>query len=236
MELEIKRLTDKEQERIERERENIFKKLENIPEEGVEVAYLDKTFRVLKGVFWPHDDSKEIVNNMVIHPTDEVLDVCTGSGVIAVFAALKGARKVVALDINPKAIETVNINAKRFNVENVTEGRVSDVFSALKQNEKFDVITCNPPFSDRKVKDENRKFIEQTIKDTNLVVHKKLFEGFQKHLKPTGRIYISQSNFGNIDDMLNLATSSGFKYKLIGKRELENDPRAFYAFELIKSS
>jgi HemK-related putative methylase len=236
MNIEIKKLTPQDEAKIEEVRQAIFKKLRDVPVDGIEVEYLGKSFRVLPGVFWPHEDSKEIVKNMVINEGDEVLDLFSGSGVIAIFAALKGAKKVIATDINPTAVKNIEINAKKFNIENIIYPRLSDVFSGITHGEKFDVITGNPPFSDRKISNQEEKFIEQTIKDEGLTAHKKLFSQLSQFLKPTGRVYLSQANFGGINEMLALADSAGFSCKIIGENHIENDPRIYYAFELKRSN
>lgn len=228
--MKIKKLTQAEETQVEEIRQAIFKKLRDVPPEGVDVNYLGKDFRVLPGVFWPHEDSKEIVRHLKINPTDTVLDLFTGSGVIAIQAALMGAKKVVAVDINPAAVETVKINAKRFGVEDKVEARVSDVFSSIRDGEKFDVITGNPPFSNKKVSDISQSYIEQTIKDFGLVAQTKIFEGLNNFLKPGGRAYFSQANFGGVNEMLAKAKKAGFSCKLIGTNPIP--PRIFYAFEL----
>lgn len=219
----------KEAKQIVRLRSEIVEKLKNTPPEGIEVEYLGKKFFVKQGVFWPHDDSKPLVENFEIKSGQQVLDVCTGAGTIAIFAALKGAARVVALDINPDAVASTKINAQRFGVEEILDARVSDVFSALEPEEKFDVITCNPPFSDLASGD----LTEGAIKDEGLHVHNALFDGLDRHLKTGGRVYLSQANFGNVEDMLKLAETHGLSAKPIGSLALANDPRVFYAFELM---
>src|ERR1700736_3204017 len=82
-------------------------------ETGSLVEYLGKQFVVHKNVFWPGDDSRPLVENYVVHPGEEVLDLCTGSGHIAVFSAYKDAKSVLALDKNPDAVENAKHNAER---------------------------------------------------------------------------------------------------------------------------
>jgi methylase of polypeptide subunit release factors len=78
-------------------------------ETGTVVEYLGKLFVVHNNVFWPGDDSKPPVENYVVHPGEDVLDVCTGAGHIAVFSASKEVRSVVALDKNPDAVEKCEV-------------------------------------------------------------------------------------------------------------------------------
>jgi release factor glutamine methyltransferase len=226
---EIKNLNSDERTAIAKVREEIIERLRNTPEEGTYVDYLGEKFFVKKGVFWPRPDSMPLVENFVIKPGEEALDVCTGSGVIAVFSALKGANKVVALDINPDAIESAKINAQSHNVDIAIDARVSDVLSALKEDEMFDVVTCNPPFTDEPSEGD---MASRTLRDPGLKVAKDFFEHIGGHLKSGGRIYVSQANSGNVNDMLKLADEAGFTSRMIGKKEMGQNSLEFYAFEL----
>lgn len=72
------------------------------------------------------------------------LDLCSGSGVLAVTLAGMGA-KVVAADINPDAVWTIDVNARLNGVEDRVDARVGDLWAAV-EGETFDLITCNPPW------------------------------------------------------------------------------------------
>ncbi|MFH1721472.1 MAG: 50S ribosomal protein L11 methyltransferase [Candidatus Altiarchaeota archaeon] len=71
-----------------------------------------------------------------------VLDLCTGSGVLAIASKKAGAKHVLATDINPRSFRFVDAN----NVINSTRVKVqiSDLFRGIKG--KFDKITLDPPF------------------------------------------------------------------------------------------
>src|SRR5512136_1566148 len=92
------------------------KKFRDVAPEGVLVDYLNKKFKVYPTVFWPSWDSMALVKNYKIIPGEQCLDMCTGSGAIAIFSALKGAKRVVATDINPQAIRCVIENSKAHGV------------------------------------------------------------------------------------------------------------------------
>lgn len=231
---EIKKLTPAEEALVEIERQKIFANMNSVPEGGTEVEHLGIKITVLKSVFWPRYDSEEVIRKMEINKGDDILDVCTGSGVIAIHEAQKGAGKVVVLDINPEAVRNTILNAKKFGVENIIEARVSDVFSALKDGEKFDVITCNPPFSKRSISDPDQRFVEQSIKDEGHILHQKFFENVSKYLKPNGKIYMADANFGNVEEVLKLATKNGFDYELVGTNAIPNTVLIYYAFKFTK--
>ncbi len=73
-----------------------------------------------------------------------VVEVGTGSGILALSAAKAGAVSVLALDINPEAVRTAATNAIANDLPQV-EARESNLFSAVPESEKFDLIISSPP-------------------------------------------------------------------------------------------
>lgn len=172
-----------------------------------------------------------LAQNYDVRPGETVLDVCTGSGVLAICSAKNGASKVVGLEINPAAVECARENVSLHELDGLVDIRLSDMFSALGDHEVFDVITGNLPFRNKKASD----YVEGSQWDTELQAHKAFFAGVRQHLKPGGRVYLSQANFGAVDEMLSLAEEAGFSSTLIGKRPMgRGDPRVFLAYELTR--
>lgn len=204
-------------------------KFRAVPESGQYIGYLGKKFLVYRDVFWPYDDSAALVNNFIVKPGEIVLDIGTGCGVIAIFAAEKGAKKVIAVDINPAAIKAAKQNAKVYGYEGIIDARCSDLFQEISDQEKFDVIIVNLPFRNKKAKDH----VEASFWDSAFDSNQRFFQEVNKYLKKEGRIYISQANYGNVEEMNRLAKKAGFTTKLIGKKTMgANDVREFYAYEL----
>jgi methylase of polypeptide subunit release factors len=73
----------------------------------------------------------------------DALDVGTGSGVHALLAA-EHARRVVATDVNPRALHFTELNAALNGLTNV-ETRRGSLFEPV-DGERFDLITCNAPY------------------------------------------------------------------------------------------
>jgi release factor glutamine methyltransferase len=71
------------------------------------------------------------------------LDLCTGSGALAIAAALQGASEVTAVDISRRAVAAVRLNAlaNRAHVKAVR----GDLFAAV-PGRRFDLIVSNPPY------------------------------------------------------------------------------------------
>ena len=72
-----------------------------------------------------------------------VLDVGTGSGIIGVFAAKKGAQ-VLAVDMNPLAVQLARENAAGHGLQDKMQSLQSDLFSEILPGQKFDYIVFNP--------------------------------------------------------------------------------------------
>ena len=79
----------------------------------------------------------------VVRPGAVVLDVGTGSGVLALAAARLGARTVVATDIDPASAEVVAANAERNGVGDRIAYRPSPLAAIVADGARFDVVLAN---------------------------------------------------------------------------------------------
>jgi HemK-related putative methylase len=80
----------------------------------------------------------------IIPPTARVLDLGTGSGIGAIFAA-RWAAQVIAVDINPEAVRCARINALLNRLETKIEVRHGNLFAPV-AGERFDLVLFNPPY------------------------------------------------------------------------------------------
>jgi release factor glutamine methyltransferase len=208
-------------------------KIRSISENGLIVEYDNLSLKVLPDVFIPLDESKALTDNFVIEKGSRVLDVCTGSGVIALSAASKGAGSVVGLDINPAAVECTAENVARLGFSEIVDVRLSDVYGALADDEVFDVITANPPFLDLSAPDAATR----AFWDENLYVQRQIFKGLSQRLAPNGRAYLCQTNIGPLDKLERIANEAGFKLQLLADSPLfEEIPEArFIALEIFRA-
>jgi len=75
---------------------------------------------------------------------DKILDLGTGSGIIAITIAKHKSLQVTAVDISQQALEVAKLNAKKHNIE--IRFIQSDWFNNININEKFNIIVSNPPY------------------------------------------------------------------------------------------
>ncbi len=76
-----------------------------------------------------------------------VLDLCTGNGSLAVFAALAWPEaRVLGTDLSAGALELAHRNVARHALTDRIELRQGDGLGALKASERFDLVLCNPPY------------------------------------------------------------------------------------------
>lgn len=100
----------------------------------------------LPGVFQPPSDAWMLARAIAAEPLDgdsAVLDLCTGSGVLAIRAAQAGAGRVVAVDVSRRATLAVRGNARLNGVR--VDARRGDLFAPV-AGERFDLIVANPPY------------------------------------------------------------------------------------------
>ncbi|MFZ6871349.1 methyltransferase [Undibacterium sp. Di27W] len=211
---------------IDRWQKNRQKAFKDIDPNGKTVKYLGKEFLVFPETFWPFTDSQPLVQSFKIKAGESVLDVGTGSGVIAIFACYGGASKVTAVDINPSAIKSAKHNAKMHGFDKLMKVKKSNLFQALK-DEQFDVITANLPFRNKPAPD----VVARSQWDTDFKTNTQFFTDVGKHLKPGGRIYFAQSNFGAIDEIKALAKAAGFSVRTLASAAADKaETKKFYAF------
>jgi release factor glutamine methyltransferase len=144
-----------------------------------------------------------------------VLDMGTGSGVCAIFAA-KYAARVVAVDINPAAVRCAGINVLLNHVENKVEVRHGDLFSAV-PGEQFDLILFNPPFLRGTPRDDrDRAWCSSDVAE-------RFSAGLRDGLKPNGFALVLLSTFGDARHFLEQFYDAGLGISVLAERRFVNE-------------
>src|SRR5580700_1512505 len=139
-----------------------------------------------------------------------VADVGTGSGILALAAARAGAT-VVALDINPMAVNAAADNARANGLGDRVTAVRSDLLSALAPGFQFDVIISNPPFFSGEPRDiADRAWVAGPgYRDIM-----SLFEQAHRRLKPSGTMYVLLSSDSDLHFLGKLIAKAGFRARI----------------------
>lgn len=152
--------------------------------------------KVDERVLIPRPETEELVENAlkVIDKDSKVLDLCTGSGAIAVAVSKQKGIKVIAVDISEKALEVAKMNAQENGAD--VEFIKSDMFSELTEKE-FNVIITNPPY----IKSEDIKTLQKEVRDfepmlaldggeSGLKYYENISKNAKKYLSENGYIFM----------------------------------------------
>jgi release factor glutamine methyltransferase len=170
-------------------------------------------------------DSELMCEVIQIPKNAVVLDLCTGTGVIAIKAAQLGAKQVIAVDLNPEAVKSakINVDALKVNVD-VREG---SLFTPVK-GMTFDIIIINPPYINHEAVDKT----EICFWDAGNSVTRQFFDEHKAYLKPGGKVYFAWGDFADMDLMHVLAAEYNIQLKLLGSKITPSGLETFLAYEL----
>ena len=167
------------------------------------------------------------IENMPNQKGKEFLEIGCGSGILALFAAFQGAKRVVAVDINPNAIENTKANFQKYNLKNFNILE-SDVFEKVEG--KFDTINFAAPYHGSKPKD----ILEYGVSDPEYRALRLFLKNAKSFLKDNGQIVLGFSNTGDLD-LLNTLFIENKLYIKNFKEEENNGWKAYlYVLEPIK--
>lgn len=120
-----------------------------------EQEFMGLKFMVDPRVLIPRQDTETLVEKVLEYAlhnkkATKVLDLCTGSGAIAVSLAVKNTTlKITASDISEDALDVATSNAAANDVLKRIDFVKSDLFGGFKtgfRGQKFDIIVSNPPY------------------------------------------------------------------------------------------
>jgi release factor glutamine methyltransferase len=149
-----------------------------------------------------------------------VLDMGTGSGVGALFAA-RWAAHVVAVDINPEAVRCARINVLIHRLESWVEVLHGDLFEPVR-GRRFDVILFNPPYYHGEPRDD----LDRAWRSTGVL--DRFAAGLRDHLMPGGHALVVLSTDGEQSAFLNSFHTNSFEVDTVGESDLINEVVTVY--------
>ncbi len=124
-----------------------------------------------------------------------LLDLCTGSGCIGLSLERLGGFRVTLTDVSEEALKTARKN--RDALECCARILKGDLFEALPAGERFDLITCNPPYirtADIDTLEEEVRVFEPRLaldgEEDGLAFYRRIAREAQAHLLPGGAVYL----------------------------------------------
>ena len=199
---------------------------------GFEYFY-DRKYKVTKDVLSPRMETEELIYKVIeyINTSNKnkfkILDLCTGSGIIAI--TLKKELEqvsvdVIASDISKEAIEVAKENAKFHDA--TIKFIKSDIFNNI--DDKFDIIVSNPPYIDRKdevtMQDNVLKYdphLALFAEEEGMYFYRKIIEQANDYLNENGVIFF-EIGYDQKDKIIKLADMNGYSaevYKDINGRD-----------------
>lgn len=155
----------------------------------------------------------------------KVLDVGTGSGLLALVAAQRGAAAVAALDINPAAVEAARRNAEANGLPlSVVE---SDLFDQLPP-QTFDIVLINPPYYPRSPRDhaeraffagENWAYFEKLFRQLPAYLNSVAVQKSHTPATPRSEVWIIHSEDCDMEKIKEIAANSGFRLEIVFEKK-----------------
>lgn len=176
-----------------------------------------KPFLILPQVFNPtlfysSELLVDSLNEKLVPAGSLVLDMGTGSGIGAIFAA-RWADRVVAVDINPDAVRCARINALLNDVQDTVAVVQGDLFAPL-AGESFDVILFNPPY----YRGEPNSTLDHAFHATDVV--ERFADDLAAHLKPGGHALVLLSSTGDEASFLSVFRQHRLQTTPVARREM----------------
>lgn len=196
--------------------------------------FMKLNFYVDENVLIPRPDTEILVEEVIKISTKvrakKILDLCTGSGAIAVSLAkyLENVQ-ITAVDISSKALQVAIRNAKNNNVEEKITFIESDLFTDIAK-EKYDIIVSNPPYIKSNVipnlDEEVRKepYIALNGGLDGLNFYKKIIKDGYEYLKYKGYLCL-EIGYDQKEEVEQIIKNDGKYFNTYSKKDLYGNDR-----------
>lgn len=200
--------------------------------------FMKMTFYVDENVLIPRQDTEILVEEVIKIAkkinAKKILDLCTGSGAIAIsLAKYIDKSNITAVDISSKALNVAKLNAKNNEVEDRITFVESDLFENLKK-EKYDIIVSNPPYIKKEVL---KKLDKEVQKEPNLALnggydgldfYRKIIKNADEYLKFNGYLCF-EIGYDQKEDVENLLKEQEKYANITCKKDLCDNDRVVTA-------
>ena len=200
--------------------------------------FMKMTFFVDENVLIPRPDTEILVEEVIKIAkkinAKKILDLCTGSGAIAIsLAKYIDKSNITAVDISDKALNVAKLNAKNNEVEDRITFVESDLFKNLKK-EKYDIIVSNPPYIKKEVLKKLDKEVQKEPKLAldggydGLDFYRKIINKAEEYLKFNGYLCF-EIGYDQKEDVENLLKEQEKYINITCKKDLCDNDRVVIA-------
>lgn len=183
--------------------------------------FMGEKFLVNKDVLIPRDETELLIRKAIEIIKENnfkmVLDMCTGSGCIACMIAKLTNSQAMGVDISTEAIHTAFKNMEKFGLYNRAIFRKSDIYSKIREDEKFDLIVSNPPYIPPKEKETIQEEVSYepdlalyTTDEKGLAFYEKIIKDAPKFLNKGGYLMF-ELGIGQSTSVAQLMKKAGFE-------------------------
>lgn len=137
-------------------------------------------------------DAVILANFIVAKPSDKLLDLGTGSGIIAILATYKNKLKnVVGVEIQSELADMASRSVKLNELENAIKIFNADIKKIQELNlPEFDIIACNPPYKKQNTSKLNQSESDKIARHETTTTLKEICQIASKNLKFGGKFYV----------------------------------------------
>ncbi|MGC2166827.1 MAG: class I SAM-dependent methyltransferase [Gallionella sp.] len=154
---------------------------------GVEVSEIGARIHPHYGVFSPlRGEYLELVNQAPLPSTELAFDIGTGTGVLAALLARRGVKRIVATDLDPRALTCARENLTGLGLDTQVDVVEADLFP----DGCAPLIVCNPPWIPARPSSP----IERAIFDPDCSMLRGFVTGLAGHLSPQGEGWLILSD------------------------------------------
>jgi len=188
-----------------------------IERSSLKLTVYDITFYTHPNVYTPSDDTYLLMDSLEIIGGERFLDLGCGTGIVGIYAAKKGAREIIQLDINPYAVLLARCNSALNNVDGRTFSVVGNMFDPIAENYRFDIIAFNPPYLP--VSDEGLIGKSWSGGASGREVVDAFLKAFDKFLSCDGKVYLINSSLSNYNLTLKILDEKGFSWRIVSRKK-----------------
>jgi hypothetical protein len=177
---------------------------------GIPVAALNAKIYPHYGTFFPvRSEYVDLVATAPLAGPLVAFDIGTGTGVLASVLATRGVPRVIATDIEPRAVASARETVSRLGLEDRVEVQLTDLFP----EGRADLIVCNPPW----IPATAHSLLDAAVYDPGSRMLKGFLAGVIDHLEPSGEVWLVLSDFAELvglrsrDDLMSVIDSAGLR-------------------------